>query len=136
MSWCLKRLNKLFLIKRKAYLSNQYLILLFISSNNSLVFLFKKKMPKYCSVLGCRSSAREESRKFFAFPMLNRSNDRSLALSQTRQNAWFFALNRSGFSSKHFKNASVCDLHFVSGNCEQTFLWNVYKVLTFHIICT
>jgi len=70
---------------------------------------------KYCAVIGCHSSGNMPERRFFRFPMLYKRNANSLAVTQTRQNAWVKALNRANFFASNFKNATVCDRHFVTG---------------------
>ncbi len=72
-------------------------------------------MARSCSVVGCHSSARTQERKFFRFPMLNHRSPKSLALTQARQDAWVRALNRIDFFPCNYKNALVCDRHFLSG---------------------
>lgn len=74
-------------------------------------------MPRSCAVIKCNSiGGRDSVRKFFRFPMLSRTGgNHTLAMSQTRQDAWLKALNRADFFPHQYKNASVCDLHFVSG---------------------
>lgn len=58
--------------------------------------------------------------------MLNKRSDKALALTQKRQEAWVTALNRADFFPSHYKNAAVCDRHFVSGTLFCNFYeWNL-----------
>lgn len=72
-------------------------------------------MPGYCSVVECKSSGRMLGRRFYRFPVLNALSARTLALTTARQAAWVTALNRTNFLPNHYKNARICDLHFISG---------------------
>lgn len=72
-------------------------------------------MVRNCAVIGCNASSRMAQRKFFRFPMVSKRNDKILALTQRRQDAWIRALNRARFYPRQYKNATVCDRHFVSG---------------------
>lgn len=93
---------------------------IFFSSRNILLRCGKKgrlfpKMPKSCAVVGCNASGRMPDRKFYRFPMLNRTSEKSLTITQMRQDTWVKILNRVDFPPSKYKNASVCDRHFVSG---------------------
>lgn len=54
-------------------------------------------------------------RKFYRFPMLNHLSHTTLALTKRRQDLWLRALNRDNFLPSSYKNATVCNLHFISG---------------------
>ncbi|KAJ6641181.1 hypothetical protein Bhyg_06116 [Pseudolycoriella hygida] len=72
-------------------------------------------MPATCAVIGCNSRGNTLERKFYRFPMINKSSSKMMSFSKARQDAWLAAINRTDFYEKHYKHARVCDLHFVSG---------------------
>ncbi|XP_037042940.1 uncharacterized protein LOC119079267 [Bradysia coprophila] len=68
-----------------------------------------------CCVMRCSSNGNMVGRKFFRFPMIDHHSANSLAKSEKRQKAWLNALKKPNFPERHYKNAKVCDRHFVSG---------------------
>lgn len=69
-----------------------------------------------CAALGCKSIGTDNERQFFKFPTIDNHSEKTIAITQARQQAWLVALNRANFFVFQYKDARVCDLHFISGN--------------------
>ncbi|KAJ6647949.1 hypothetical protein Bhyg_03174, partial [Pseudolycoriella hygida] len=95
--------------------------------------LISANMPKSCVVLKCLSSGRDRDKKFYRFPTLDQRGVKSLAMSQTRQDAWIKALNRADFFPNQYKHAVVCDLHFESGKAALSDMQNVDWIPTYNL---
>uniref|UniRef100_A0A1X7VLC5 THAP-type domain-containing protein n=1 Tax=Amphimedon queenslandica TaxID=400682 RepID=A0A1X7VLC5_AMPQE len=70
-----------------------------------------------CAMVGCGNwSDRDKAKSFFRLlSVLTNQGTKTKLLTQRRQKAWLFKINRADITPKQCYNISVCSDHFVSG---------------------